>query len=170
MLANSIRVVATFSVIVVAACSDDQPSVARQETAAQNSVERPTQRGDEWLEISEGVSPVEWLSTRSAKGGRVMGQDEMAALNASLVTAARRLGESPRMIANRSVQLEVMLHDIGKSQGAIDLIQQLTSVIGETGQTEGFGAISQHYYTMRKNGLTAEQALDDLKRRYGPRS
>lgn len=169
MLANSIRAVAIFSVIVVAACSDEQPNAARQEPAEQNSVESPTQAAGEWLEISEGVSPSEWLSARSAEGGRALSPDEIAALNVSLVTAARRLGESPRMIANRSVQLEVMLQDIDKGQAAIELIEQLTSVIGETGQTEGFGAISQHYYTMRKNGLTSEQALDDLKRRYGPR-
>lgn len=152
---------------MLSACSDEQPDTARKESSSEQAA--PSERADEWLELSEGQSPSAWLAARSAAQGKALSTSEAAELEAALATAAARLGESPRMIANRSVQLEAMLRDIGQQQDAIPLIRQLTSAIGETGQTEGFGAISQHYYIMRKGGMSAEEALVDLKRRYGPR-
>lgn len=163
------RAATAIMVSVLSACSDEQPTAARNNTTDEKRAAGEPNHADDWLELAEGISPPDWLAARSAAHGKNLKQVDRDALEKALATAAVRLGESPRMIANRSVQLEAMLHDLGHQQDAIDLIEKLTSAIGETGQTEGFGAISQHYYIMRKSGLTAEQALEDLKRRYGPR-
>lgn len=169
MLAFLLRVTAAAVVSALAACSDEQPSAPKSQAPTEQNAANNAQNLDDWLELTEGTSATEWLAARSAAKGNTLSTTERADLETALATAASRLGESPRMIANRSVQLENMLRDIGHEQAAIVLIRELTSAIGETGQTEGFGAISQHYYIMRKSGLTADQAVDDLKRRYGPR-
>lgn len=170
MRAFWLRPIASILITTLAACSDEQPTAPPQATAEKSQAGSEPNQADDWLELSEGVSAPDWLAARSAAQGKTLSAQDRTELATALSTAALRLGESPRMIANRSVQLETMLRDIGQQQPAIELIEQLTSTIGETGQTEGFGAISQHYYIMRKGGLSADQALDDLKRRYGPRS
>jgi len=168
MLAARTRA-AAFStlVLLVAGCSDEQPA---SDSAARGTTVEAKQREDHWLELEDGTPAADWLAARSAANGKVLSQAELSDLKAALSTAVLRLGESTRMIANRAVQLEMMLKAIGHNEGAVPLVQKLTSVIGETGQTEGFGAISQHYYIMRNNGLSEDDALADLKRRYGPRS
>ena len=72
------------------------------------------------------------------------------------------------MIANRAVQLEGMLAGVPASEKALDLIESLTAVVGS--RAESFGAICQQYYNLRSSGLGREEALSDLKQRYGGRT
>ena len=72
------------------------------------------------------------------------------------------------MIANRAVQLEDMLKSEGGGESAIFLIDRLNGAIAP-GRIESFGAAGQQYYNMRRAGLTGEQALDALSKRYGTR-
>ncbi len=148
--------------LVCASCGDEQP-------AKSGTTPEPSGQQDEWLELKDETAPADWLVTRARAAGQSVAEGDIAVLKAALSTAVLRLGESSRMIANRSAQLETMLKGIGHEETAISLIPKLTTAIGETGQTEGFGAISQHYYTMRKSGLTSEEAVADLRARYGPR-
>ncbi len=169
----AIRSLAIFvaALAFLAACSDEQHEKApAAKTAAHEHSGASPKRSDEWLELKDETPPADWLVSRADATGRALSAEEVAKLKQSLSIAVERLGESARMIANRSVQLEGMLKSIGHKEDAIELIEALTAAIGETGQTEGFGAISQQYYNMRKAGLTEEQAIADLRRRYGPRT
>jgi len=74
------------------------------------------------------------------------------------------------MIANRAVQLETMLKNAGGTETAILLIARLTDAIAGPGRIESFGAAGQQYYNLRQAGMSGEQALGELSRRYGPRS
>ena len=73
------------------------------------------------------------------------------------------------MIANRAAQLSEMLPSRGIVEGPIAILDDLTSIAGEIGQTEGFGAISQHYFNLRVADVRRGEALAMLKTRYGPR-
>ncbi len=73
------------------------------------------------------------------------------------------------MIANRTVQLEAMLSTNGHRDRAVDILSDLAEVPGEVGQTEGFGAIGQHYVNLRGEGRSRDDALAELKRLYGKR-
>lgn len=74
------------------------------------------------------------------------------------------------MIANRSVQLSDMLKQIGVTERASQILDDLTSIGAEVGQTEGFGAISQYYFNLRAASATRADALSTLKARYGSKS
>ncbi len=68
------------------------------------------------------------------------------------------------MIANRTVQIEEALREQGANDEATEILADLANIAGEVGQTEGYGAISQHYINMRKEGRKRAEALADLKR------
>ncbi|MFV0367749.1 MAG: hypothetical protein ACK5KM_04760 [Hyphomicrobiaceae bacterium] len=122
-----------------------------------------------WLEVTDEVEPEVWLVSREANVDVAPNHPRLPIVRASLQAAAHRFRESPRMIANRAAQLESMLSETDKQESAVQLIGQLTNVVGEAGQTEGFGAISQHYFNMRSSGLDTNAALQRLKTRYGSR-
>lgn len=149
------------------ACSDEQDASQPPAGKAEAAASKPA---DAWLELKDDTSPADWLINRARQSGQSVGREEFDALNRALSIAVLRLGESGRMIVNRAAQLETMLQAAGHDEKAIQLIPLLTDAIGETGQTEGFGALSQHYYNMRKSGSTSEDALKDLRGRYGPRT
>lgn len=89
-----------------------------------------------------------------------------------LEEAARQFRESPRMIANRAVQLEEMLSETGVTEPlelATELIEKLSFLTTNEPQAESFGALCQHYFNLRLAGLGRDEALADLKRRYGTR-
>lgn len=73
------------------------------------------------------------------------------------------------MVANRAVQLEEMLDPNNGHETAVWLLRQLSGVVMESGRIEGFGALGLQYYNMRKAGLSEQDALQDLSRRYGSR-
>lgn len=166
--ATLIVALALLSATVQTGCGDDAP---KPETDTQSISPSETFKRDvEWLELKQDIAPDAWLIARAAAGGQKISEQEREVLQNSLAIATRRLGESKRMIANRAAQLERMLEQEGQKDSAIALIIDLTAAIGETGQTEGFGAVTQHYFTMRKSGLSRELALKEMKLRYGPRS
>jgi hypothetical protein len=154
---------------MVAGCSDDEPQ--GQQSATTTAVEDEAfNRNKDWLEKHDEITPEQWLIKRAEKAGKALTEKEIETLGASLQKASHRFGESPRMIANRSAQLEAMLKDVGQNENAVTLISNLTDAVGGAGQTEGFGAICQHYFNIRKEGLSPEDAIADLRKRYGRRS
>lgn len=115
------------------------------------------------------IEPASWLIAREANAGRALKAEDADKVRQSIATAAKVFKEDPRMIANKAVQLEVMLDPTDGRETAVGLIAVLTDVIRVPGKVEGFGAIGQQYYNLRKTGLSERDALNDLSRRYGSR-
>jgi hypothetical protein len=153
--------------VLATACSDDEP------------LEKPTRHGDvtapagaqarRWMPVDSRLTPAQWLAGRDAAEPRPHDDPIVRKLARDLVAANRLYRESERMIANRAAQLEDMLREIGVTETASNILEDLARLPGEAGQTEGFGAISQHYYNLRANRMDREAALAQLRDRYGKR-
>ena len=123
-----------------------------------------------WLEVASPISPAQWLVSRGEEKPRSESDPEVQHVAKLLATAHKRYRESERMIANRSVQVEAMLQQIGLAEGATTVLDGLTSIGGEVGQAEGYGAISQYYFNLRASHVSRADALATLKARYGSKS
>jgi hypothetical protein len=123
-----------------------------------------------WLEVSSPISPAQWLASRDADRPKPLSDPEVQRIAAVLTAAHSRYRESERMIANRSAQLSDMLKPLGIEESASDILDDLAAVSGELNQTEGFGAISQHYFNLRAAGTSRGDSLATLKDRYGSKS
>lgn len=110
------------------------------------------------------------MASRNEPKVRKESDPEVQRLDRMLTAANALYRESERMIANRAVQLEGMLAGIGIKETAAVILDDLTAVAGEVGQTEGFGAVSQHYYNLRASSNSRGEALAALKSRYGRRN
>ncbi|MFT3731900.1 MAG: hypothetical protein QM780_10860 [Hyphomicrobium sp.] len=122
-----------------------------------------------WLTEQDDIKPEVWLIEHETRNGAKQSETDMNELRRSLIEASAKFHDSPRMIANRAVQLEDMLKEEGGDETAIVLISRLNDAIAPN-RIESFGAAGQQYYNMRKAGFTGEQALDALTKRYGSRS
>lgn len=164
---------AVLTAAFLCACSDDQkPSKSSPPAQAPEAAEAPLKhmkRSVEWLEVHAQTSPADWLLARGSLSDTKIDDVLRASTQKDLETAARRSGDTPRMVANRAVQLEAMFLAAGYDEPALTLIADLTETMGEVGQAGGFGAICQYYFTLRTSGSTRDQALDELRKRYGSR-
>lgn len=150
----------------VSGCDDaEAPRRATNETAVAKADEKPT----EWLDHKSSLSPAEWLVRRRDEGAGAQFEARVQSVEKDLSRAHTIFRESQRMIANRAVQLEGMLRELGAEEDAANILADIMSIPGEVGQTEGFGAVTQHYYILRSNKTDRAQALAMLKNRYGPR-
>lgn len=68
---------------------------------------------------------------------------------------------------SRSARGDARLTD--DRETAVWLVEVVADVVREPGRVEGFGAIGQQYFNLRKSGLSERDALDDLSRRYRSR-
>jgi hypothetical protein len=150
----------------LAGCNDDEPR-ATPEHVEKRSGMAPIAKSD-WLTRDDDVKPEVWLIEHMAKAGAPRSSDEGHVRHA-LDEAAQKFRDSPRMIANRAVQLQNMLKADGQNETAIALITGLNGAIA-SGRIESFGAAGEKYYNMRKSGLSSEQALTSLSKLYGTRS
>lgn len=122
-----------------------------------------------WLELSNPLSPAQWLVSRKHDQPKPINDAEVQRVAEQLATAHGLYRESERMIANRSAQVSDMLASLGISESPTAILDDLTSIAGEVGQTEGFGSVSQHYFNLRVANIERGEALATLKTRYGPR-
>lgn len=156
-----------FMGLAIGGCGDEAPQsgerrhVSGEDGGAQHA---------KWLEVSSPISPAQWLTSRGEAKVRSTSDPEVLRVAAQLVEAHKRYRESERMIANRSVQVSEMLRQIGHDEAAIRILDDLTGIGGEVGQTEGFGAISQYYFNLRAASVPRAEALATLKARYGSKS
>lgn len=148
------------------ACSDDVPQSAERRTSDGGV----TSHKAKWLEPSSEISPAQWLASRNEASPRSLHDGEVQRIAALLAEAHKRYRESERMIANRSVQVEGMLQQIGYKETAIDILEDLSDIASEVGQTEGYGSISQYYFNLRASQTSRADALTTLKARYGSKS
>ena len=116
-----------------------------------------------WLDTHSKITAGQWLASRQANADLKKDDPKVKAMTTEVYTAARRFGEKPRMIANRAVQLEGMLAAQGIHESAPDLIKLLASTADIAGGKEGFGAICQHYFNLRQQGIGREAAVQQLK-------
>ncbi|MFA5956361.1 hypothetical protein [Hyphomicrobium sp.] len=143
-------------------CGDAQP---QQKHAEQRS--GLTKVGAiSWLTPQDDVRPEVWLIEHETTAGSKPSTGDAGEVHRSLVAASEKFHDTPRMIANRAVQLERMLKEEGGDETAIVLISRLNGAVAP-GRIESFGAAGQQYYNMRKAGFTGEQAIDALSKRYG---
>jgi hypothetical protein len=148
-------------------CGDDVPRSGERRDAAHDGGR--AHRVD-WLEVSAPISPAQWLASRGEDKARSVGDPEVQRIAARLSEAHTHYRESERMIANRAVQVSEMLRGIGISEAAVRILDDLTGIGAKLGQTEGFGAISQHYFNLRATGVAHSEAIATLKARYGSKS
>lgn len=116
-----------------------------------------------WLGERDTVTPERWLASREAKADLAEKDQAVISMRESLVTAAHRFGDPPRMIANRAVQLEEMLAGAGIAESAPELIVSLSSAVSDSRPNAGFGSLCQYYFNLRKQGLDREAALKQLR-------
>lgn len=142
----------------ITGCSDETASPSLQ-APAQNKSVNPIR----WLDRHAALSPEDWLVSRTRKNVN-RGVPTASKIRRELDRAARYFGDSPRMIANRAVQLETMLAAQGINEDALDLIVDLSNLVLLEMKAEGFGARCQHYFTIRIQHKNKEEALVALKR------
>lgn len=118
-----------------------------------------------WLSPTDRTEPAVWLA-RHAAGGQPVDAAALGALRASLAEARGRFVEDPRMVANRTMQLEAMLAEIRIAEGPAALIADLAGVAAASGRRQLYGEMCQHYVTVRRDGLSREAALARLRERY----
>lgn len=152
-----------FAAMLAGGCSEDETPVEAPAADGQHVASK------HWIPVDSPLTPPQWLVSPKGAMPLPAGDPAVRKVDALLASAHARYRESERMIANRTMQLESMLGEIGIKESNAAILEDLAHVAGEAGQTEGFGAISQHYYNMRAGGLSREAALSELQSRYGRR-
>jgi len=149
--------------VALAGCSDERADERAQET--RERVAAPA--GDDlakrkWLTQTDDTAPDLWLASREA--GHDIGPNDpaVAGWRGVLADAGARFGETDRMIANRAVQLEGMLHEIRIEEGARQILADFSALVPK-GARAGFSDLCQHYYNLRAQGASRAAALDRLR-------
>lgn len=149
--------------LVAGGCDDATDPNTIGAVAPDVAPKKPVLPRVKWLDQRNETAPEVWLASREAHADLDEADPAVLALKANLDIAARRFHDPARMIANRAVQLEDMLAAEGVEEHAPALIQMLTEAAGGRDAREGFGAMCQHYFYLRKQGLDREAALSQLK-------
>ncbi|TCK28405.1 hypothetical protein EV667_2409 [Ancylobacter aquaticus] len=114
-----------------------------------------------WLQPTEETDPDVWLASRDAGADVAANAPAAKEWHGVLDEADGRFGETGRMIANRAVQLETMLAEIGIRETAREIIADFSTLAGN-GSRAGFSDLCQHYYNLRTQGLDRTAALAAL--------
>lgn len=156
-----------FLCLALAGCGDEAPRSGERRHVSADSIGAHHAK---WLELSSPISPAQWLASRGEEKVRDHSDPEVQRVAMQLVEAHKRYRESERMIANRSVQVSEMLIQIGMNESPVRILDDLTSIGAEVGQTEGFGAVSQYYFNLRAASVSRAEAIATLQTRYGSKS
>lgn len=148
----------------LATCSD--------ETADARKSNRPLPTAShqvEWLELGHHMTmtPAQWLVSRREATLRAADDPEVQRVAERLTKAIAVYRESERMIANRAAQLSDMLASLGIDESAASILDDMIGIANDVAMTEGFGSVAHHYYNLRATQVPREEALKDLKSRYG---
>ncbi|AFJ01825.1 hypothetical protein Q7C_654 [Methylophaga frappieri] len=113
-----------------------------------------------WLDGEVDMTPQVWLVERSI--AEVSDKEAEVQRTAELLlVAADRFGESHRMIANRSAQLEDMLQEQHYNETAVDLLAWFVD-LPSTKSPHSYSALCQYYYNLRTKGLEKLAIQDSL--------
>lgn len=143
----------------LAGCSGESEPETRERVATPAS-DAVAKRA--WLDPVDKIEPAVWLASREAGHDVAPGAPSVVAWQARLDAADARFGETDRMIANRAAQLETMLGEIGVRESASQIVDAFMP-FAEKGSRRGFSDLCQHYYNLRKQGLSQPEALAALK-------
>ncbi|MGQ9369571.1 hypothetical protein [Azospirillum sp. ST 5-10] len=151
---------------LAAACDGEQASdgnAGGNELAAVTADPAATIAGKAWLAVGDSTPPAQWLASRAAGADVPPSAPAVDGFRDLLARADRDFDETPRMIANRTVQLQDMLAGRGITEGLDSLIEGLLTV-GQHGAEQGFGEACQHYFNLRTSGQSRDDALAALQR------
>lgn len=142
----------------LAGCPGESEPEKRERVTAPESdaVARKT-----WLQPTDSTDPDVWLASRDAGADVPANAPAAKEWHGVLDAADDRFGETSRMIANRAVQLETMLGEIGIRETAREIIADFSTLAGK-GSRAGFSDLCQHYYNLRTQGLDRTAALAAL--------
>lgn len=164
MMARRLPVILRTVLVIAASAAlagcpgDSEPTKTKVETTpSTNSIV-----GKSWLEPLDTTSPQRWLASREAGTDLPDTAPAVDDWRGVLSDADARFDETPRMIANRTVQLEAMLREIGITTGVRDLLRDFAT-LADKGARRGFSELCQHYYNLRARGDDGAAALAALR-------
>jgi hypothetical protein len=140
--------------------SQVETSHSKTATLAQSAIAIAEKR---WLDANDPTLPELWLASREAKADLPTSAPQVKAFRDLIARAGRRYVETPRMIANRAVQLEEMLAARGIEENARLAIEGLIDIREDNGDRRSFGEAVQHYFNIRQIAPSREQALRSLR-------
>lgn len=157
------RTLAVSCLAVLLGCGEEEAparvpaasSVATPGSPASPPAPSSAQAARDWLEISDPTPPQVWLAGRSSPPA------DPALLAALLKEADGLFDETPRMLANRTAQLQTMLSALAVNEPPRVLIEGFLDV-GRAGGGIGYSDLCQHYYNLRASGLDRTAALGTL--------
>ena len=150
-------VLALAALLAVAGCYEDDDETLPSSSQTQQENEEIS---DNWLEVLDDETPVAFMVRATGEP-----RDDIVPL---LEQAARRYRESPRMIANRVVQLwaEIRQRD-GVEITVTSLLERLNE--GESAPHGGsLGSVVQYYRVSRLQGADHDSALAAAMSRKAP--
>lgn len=152
--------------LTVAACEEQRPESEQPLRPTAHADNGKVLSRKRWLDVNETTTPEHWLASREAGADVAPSAPEVETFRNLLARADRRYTETPRMIANRAVQLEEMLAARGIDEKARLVIEGLTEA-GADDEGRGFGETAQHYFNARASGADREEGLRLIERPEG---
>ena len=142
--------------VLLASCDDESEDVRKAPPVAASdaAIVRTT-----WLDLSDETPPEVWLAARETGTPQAPDGAAAAGFRRLLQQAAGRVNETPRVIANRTVQLETMLAEQGIDESARALLTGFLSAEPADAARRDYGALCQHYFNLRSTGVDRSTAL-----------
>ncbi len=128
---TGIFAIAALSCLGLSACGDDAPE--RQATHEAKPAKSQPHRSA-WLDHKANITPAQWLASRDEDTLLPETDPRVQRIARDLDRAHAIFRESSRMIANRAVQLESMLRDLGSTETAAGILADIMSIPGEVGR------------------------------------
>lgn len=151
--------VALLLCLLVAAC-EDGPNLEARDGRDNRTVTRTLpDTGRIWLDIHDPMTPEVFMARWEADKEIDPKDPLVESSRGKLDAAAKVFVEKQRMIANRSVQLSMMLAEIGQVERPSELVDRLTAAQTAIGGRGLYGEMCQHYFNARSQGVPAESAL-----------
>lgn len=158
-----LRVSTGAGLALLAACGEEEApgrppsatSISAPEKGSPPAADTPEAHAGNWLARGDETSPAAWLAARSDPPG------DTARLAALLREADIRFDETPRMLANRTTQLQTMLAGIAVQETPTVLLDGFVH-LGTGPAHIGYSDLCQHYFNLRASGLDRTTALATL--------
>lgn len=160
------RAVSSAGVALLLAGCPSEPATEPRHAEARQRVTSPAGNAvaqKPWLQPTDATAPDVWLASRVAGKDIAAGDPEVRTWHVALADADERFGETDRMIANRAVQLQGMLREIGIEESVREIIADFAPLAAR-GSRSGFSDLCQHYFNLRSQGASREAALARLRR------
>ncbi len=149
--------------LALVACKDEASPSAQPQSSHQR-----TDAGDAsalykktWLSVGDEAAPEVWLAAKAEQNDHPR-QETVAHFRDLLHNLDTKFHDGPRMIANRSVQLETMLAEQKIDQPFMQLLEGFGKLSEGEIKHGVYGELCAQYFTLRKSGRDHEQAMAAL--------